>query len=132
MIKKTAQQWGIAVESRAKDYLSCRGLLILEERFRTRRGEIDLIVLDVRCSRHVLVFVEVKGRNRASWGRGLEAVGPQKAYRLRAAASAYMAGYRGSAQGARFDLLTYEEDASIPMSGGAENTGVWRWYEDFL
>ncbi len=46
---------GEEFEALSASYLTERGLRIIARRFRSRRGEIDLIALDGNC----LVFVEV-------------------------------------------------------------------------
>lgn len=47
----------------AADFLTRRGVKILERNFRCRQGEIDLIGMDGQYS----VFVEVKYRNSTQW-----------------------------------------------------------------
>lgn len=63
-----------------------RGYRILERNFRTRSGEIDLIVQKDRT----LVFVEVKTRGRHMVGQPCEAVGIAKQRRIILAAKAYL------------------------------------------
>lgn len=54
--------------------------------FRTRRGEIDLIMLD----NDTLVFVEVKYRKSTAFGIPQETITPRKRERIIAAALAYL------------------------------------------
>ena len=51
-------------------YLTRQGYRLVERNYRTRRGEIDLIVR----KRDTLVFVEVKLRRSLNFGDPLEAV----------------------------------------------------------
>lgn len=61
-------------ERLAVDYLKRKGYRIIEENYRTRRGEIDII-----CEqRGSIVFVEVKTRKSLSFGRPEEAVDSRK------------------------------------------------------
>lgn len=55
---------GESGEKQAHDYLVDKGYEILEQNFRHRRGEIDLICLH----ENTLVFVEVKKRNNNEFG----------------------------------------------------------------
>ena len=77
---------GLEGEKQAEAYLASRGYRVLERRYRTRHGEIDLIAVKNR----VLFFVEVKYRPKSRLGGGLEAIGPVKQNRLRSAARAYL------------------------------------------
>jgi putative endonuclease len=76
---------GLAGETAAALVLTAKGYRILERRFRTRRGEIDLIARRGR----LIVFVEVKARPTIN--QALEAVTERQRRRLVAAATAWMA-----------------------------------------
>ena len=71
MDKKTLGHSG---ENLAKKYLMSRGYECLHENYRTRYGEIDLIMRDGDYT----VFVEVKTRTNAAFGRPSEAVNARK------------------------------------------------------
>lgn len=77
---------GLQGEKLAEAYLAERGYRILERRYKTRHGEIDLVAVKNR----VLCFVEVKYRPGSRLGGGLEAIGAAKQMRLRSAARAYL------------------------------------------
>ena len=82
-------------------YLKKKKFTILEQQFRTRRGEIDLIA----CSPEgVLCFVEVKTRKDDSFASAREYVTPAKQRRLRAAAQAYLVMRGDSESLCRFDV----------------------------
>lgn len=65
---------GHLYEELAEDFLKKRKCQIIEKNFRTRQGEIDLIIRD----REYLVFVEVKYRKDDSLGMPFEAVDYKK------------------------------------------------------
>ena len=72
---------------------------ILEKRYRTAHGEIDLIARDGEC----LVFIEVKLRSKGKIGEGIQAVNCKKRDHLRFAASCYLEGH--PADQVRFDVV---------------------------
>ena len=69
-------------EQVAAFFLSGRGYRVVAKNQRTPVGELDLICR----KRSQVVIVEVKARCGAEYGTALEAIGPRKARRLRAAA----------------------------------------------
>jgi putative endonuclease len=85
--------------------LEKRGYEILERRFRTRRGEIDIVARDAG----VLVFVEVKARSDSNFGTPLEAVTWRKRQRLSQMAAAYLCHKRLANVACRFDVISINE-----------------------
>ena len=81
--------------------LERRGYAVLERRYRTRLGEIDIVALDGAA----LVFVEVKTRRTARHGSPAEAVTPAKRRRLALMAADYLARRRPHACACRFDVV---------------------------
>ncbi len=77
---------GTCWEEQAAELLRREGCEILERNYRSKRGEIDLIVRDGRY----LVFVEVKYRRDTASGFPEEAVTQQKQWRIIRAAQEYM------------------------------------------
>jgi len=87
------QRLGELGEALASDHLEARGYSVIERNFRTRYGELDLVVADARS----LVFCEVKSRVGRTAGIGpLAAVGPAKRGQVRRMARQWLA-ERGSA-----------------------------------
>ena len=72
--QKNRRKIGAEYEAMAAAYLKKNGLDILEQNFRCRQGEIDLVARDGKY----LVFVEVKFREREGQGDAIEAVGKRK------------------------------------------------------
>ncbi len=92
-------------ESLAARWYEHRGYQVLERNWRTRDGEIDLILRVDRC----VVFCEVKTRASDRFGSGVEAVPAGKQRRIRRLAAAWLAERRGSARSAvdvRFDVVS--------------------------
>ena len=95
---------GLLGEKQAAAYLKKQGMRILEKRFRTPHGEIDLIAMD----RDTLVFVEVKARARGGEGEGLLAVNAKKRGHLRYAAQFYLKSHPW--EQVRFDVVEISAD----------------------
>jgi putative endonuclease len=68
------QQVGIEGESLACEELESLGYLIIERRYRSRFGEIDIVASDAGT----VVFVEVKTKTNDNFGDPVEEVTPQK------------------------------------------------------
>jgi len=81
--------------------LTRRGYKLVERNYRTRQGEIDLIVR----KRDTLVFVEVKLRRTTGFGAPLEAVTPRKQTTLRSLAEHYLAEREPDFDTFRFDVI---------------------------
>ena len=89
--------WG---EAQAAEYLRKKKYEIVAAGYRSRFGEIDLIVKD----RRFLVFVEVKLRKSASFARASEYVDRNKQDRIRITASIYLSQNPTRLQ-PRFDVI---------------------------
>lgn len=91
-------QWG--EERVVLDYES-RGFRVVERNWRTRYGEIDIIVENDEC----LVFIEVKTRKSKKFGDGFEAVDELKQEKLTTTAELYLVSYPSSLS-VRFDVVS--------------------------
>ena len=78
-----------------------RGYVILDRRYRTRVGELDIIARD-NCT---LVFVEVKTRSSARYSHPFEAVTPTKQWKLVAMAQDYLGKTGQWGEACRFDVV---------------------------
>jgi len=93
---------GRQAEQQALRYLEARGLRLLECNFRSRHGEIDLIMREADC----LVFVEVRYRRSHAYGGAAASVDRNKQSRLVSTALYYLRCHPGSAQQpTRFDVV---------------------------
>ncbi|MEZ5162941.1 MAG: YraN family protein [Fimbriimonadaceae bacterium] len=95
---------GKEAEDRAANYLLGLGYTLVTRRFKSSRGEIDLIALDG----DTLVFVEVKYRTRGH-ERAAEAVGWTKQQRFHQAVKEYLAKADHPPMPSRYDLITVDE-----------------------
>ena len=89
--------WG---ESLAASYLQRKKYKVLASGYRTRFGEIDLIVADKRF----LIFVEVKLRKSNCFADAKEFVDYHKQNRIRTSAEIYLSQYPTELQ-PRFDVI---------------------------
>ncbi|HEX6710206.1 MAG TPA: YraN family protein [Rubrobacter sp.] len=96
--EKSSGAWG---EDLALRYLTRRGYTLVERNYRTRYGEIDLIVR----KEDTLVFVEVKLRRGTGFGDPLEAVTPHKQTTLRTLAEQYLSDRDPYFDTLRFDVV---------------------------
>ena len=80
------RQTGFAQEANAAQYLSQRGLLLIESNFSCRLGEIDLIMKDG----DTLVFVEVRYRTRADFMDPVTSIDHRKQKKLLRSAATYL------------------------------------------
>src|SRR5690606_38709206 len=90
------QRRGLHFEQLALRYLQRQGLTLVAQNYRCRGGELDLVMRQ----RDMLVFVEVRYRQRLDYGSALATVVHSKQRRLILAAQHY--------------LLQHPEYASLP------------------
>lgn len=89
--------WG---EALAADYLRKKRYRLVAANYRSRFGEIDLIVEN----KHFLVFVEVKLRKSGTFAKAFEYVDRRKQDHLRTTASVYLSEHPTKLQ-PRFDVI---------------------------
>lgn len=95
------QRLGREGEDLACAELEKLGYIVIERRYRTRFGEIDIVADDAGT----VVFVEVKTKTDCSFGDPAEAVTSQKQRRLASMAEDYAAGHRLDRIPCRFDVV---------------------------
>ena len=88
-------------ENLAAAHLERKGYAIIERKFKTRIGEIDLIARQ----NHVIVFIEVKTRQSSEFGRPGEAVGYRKQQKIIRTASWYIRQKHLEDVSCRFDVI---------------------------
>ena len=99
---------GHRAESLAFEYLRGRGLEPIARNFRTRGGEIDLIMLDGDC----LAFIEVRSRRSSQFTRPSNTVDARKQRKLIGTAAMFVARHDCFADFTmRFDVISIEGTA---------------------
>jgi putative endonuclease len=100
------QALGKRGEDLACTELEKRGYVIVDRRFRTRCGELDIVARDGG----VLVFIEVKARSGSTFGTPFESVTWKKRQRLCQMAASYLCLKRLSIVACRFDVVSILEE----------------------
>jgi putative endonuclease len=100
------QELGKRGEDLACAELEKRGYVVLDRRFRTRRGELDIIARDGS----VLVFIEVRARSGRRYGTPFESVTWQKRQRLSQMAASYLSIKHVAHVACRFDVVSVIEE----------------------
>ena len=90
--------------------LQQRGYAILERRYRSRVGEIDIVARQGE----VTVFVEVKARGGGEFGGGAAAVTPAKQRTITRVALDYIARRRLFDRPCRFDVVVIDTSSGTP------------------
>lgn len=101
MNAKTTRQIGDEGEELAVSYLESKGYTILERNYYFERAEVDIVAYDKTC----IVFVEVKKRATADYGKPEEFITESKIENLYKAAEAWIYERKMDTAPARFDVI---------------------------
>jgi putative endonuclease len=114
---------GAWAEHLACNFLIEKGLRVRERNYRTRYGEIDLIMQYLDC----LIFVEVKYRKNQTFGTAEESITTTKCRRMITAAQAFLVckGYSSDTR-MRFDALLVEPNQ------GTQTGCTINWIQNIL
>lgn len=97
------QHAGTLAEQWARRHLEQHGMRLVDQNYRCKLGELDLIMLQ----RSTLVFVEVRKRVSARYGGAIESITPHKQQRLLRAAEYYLLVHpQWRHHPCRFDVIT--------------------------
>lgn len=110
-------------EDLACEELCRRGYAILDRRFRTRCGELDIVARDG----NVIVFVEVKARSGCNFGDPFASVTWKKRQRLSQMAASYLFLKRLHGAPCRFDVVavtTNSTDVRVEVLQHAFDVGT--------
>lgn len=119
---KTTYETGLRGENAAEEWLSReKGMVCLERRYRTRAGEIDLIMRDGDA----IVFVEVKTRRTAEPGLGLAAVDGRKQRRIANGARLYLMARGWLNREVRFDLVEINRESILHIPNAFQPGGMF-------
>lgn len=105
-MKHCTTESGRLAEDRALSYLQTKGLILIKRNFRSRRGEIDLIMRDA----DTLVFIEVRQRRSAQFGGAAASITPVKRARLWQCAQFFLQRYP-QVPACRFDAVCIDGEA---------------------
>jgi len=97
------------------------GMRLLESRYKTKAGEIDLIMLD----KDTVVFVEVKTRMTSLPGTGIAAVNQQKQRRIARAATLYLMRMEWLGKAVRFDVMEVHPDDMLYIPNAFQPGGMF-------
>ncbi|MFM2397560.1 MAG: hypothetical protein RLZZ144_810 [Pseudomonadota bacterium] len=99
---------GAQAEQLAADYLQRHGLRLIAKNYRSRFGEIDLILADGS----VLVFVEVRLRRNANFGGAAASIDARKQAKLVTTAQQYLSTLP-TVPPCRFDAILLDGNGQI-------------------
>ena len=106
-----SQQFGETGENLAVWYLKQNGYKIIEQNYRNRMGEIDIIAREKKT----IVFVEVKSRRSIRYGSPKWAVTPKKQRKLSMVALYYLKTTNQTDAKARFDVVAITSNRDEPQ-----------------
>ena len=101
----TTIERGDHYEKIAGDYLRLQGLSLITSNYRSRYGEIDLIMHD----ENVLVFVEVRYRRSNKFGGAAMSITPAKQRKIALTAMTFLQKNNKTDHHCRFDVVAISE-----------------------
>ena len=114
------RQIGAEYEVRAKEYLAAQGVQIIEQNYRCRTGEIDLI----GYHQGYLVFIEVKYRSSEQNGNPAEAVNCHKIRQISKVSDYYLYKHgMGESTAVRYDVVAICNNEIIWYENAFEHVG---------
>ncbi|MEO0443110.1 MAG: YraN family protein [Pseudomonadota bacterium] len=122
----TTKQSGDHAEAIAKQFLERQKLQVVEQNYRCRQGEIDLVMKHKHC----LVFVEVRCRKNSRFGSAIETIDTRKQRKLIRAALHFLSKNKGFANySCRFDVIGIEYDQAQQSRLAQDNCHI-EWIQD--
>lgn len=114
----TTQAKGDWAEKVALEYLQKQGLTLIRQNYRTRRGEIDLIMQD----NDITAFIEVRYRSASNYANAVESIDHRKCERIIKTCQHYLLSCRRPANvSCRFDIITVTGERERPQIGWIKN-----------
>src|SRR4051812_8863182 len=86
---KSTTAVGRKAEEAVASHLRAHGYKVLEQNWRTRWCEIDIVATKAGT----VYFIEVKFRSRSDWGSGIDYITPKKLKQMHFAAEFWLAGH---------------------------------------
>ncbi len=110
---RTRRQLGTHYEKTALKFLRQRGLQLVQQNYRSRFGEIDLVMRENCC----IVFVEVRFRSRNRFANARLTVDHRKQSRLVNTAAVFLSQHPQHADDTvRFDVLAFDRADDAPTT----------------
>ena len=101
-----AKKYGQYAEQFACSYLQEQSLSLIEKNYRSKYGEIDLIMQDV----HHIVFIEVRARKKDHYGSALESITKTKRQKIIKTALCFLQEKNWiNKMNCRFDVVVFDE-----------------------
>ncbi|WP_320047125.1 YraN family protein [uncultured Ilyobacter sp.] len=100
---------GDIYEAKALEFLKKQGYTLLDKNFRSKYGEIDIIVEKNKLT----IFVEVKYRKSNRFGSGIDSVDARKQRRIYLTAMKYIQEKNLKDAEFRFDLISFNREELI-------------------
>lgn len=120
--KQNTLELGKSAENQALHFLESQGLILIENNFRCKCGEIDIVMRDV----DMIVFIEVRYRRDIRYGSGAETVGRKKQRKIIASASYYLQRNKKFAkQPCRFDVISMSAAMSSKNAVNGSDNIEW-------
>jgi len=116
-MQNKSQKFGERGENLAVWYLKQNGYKIIEQNYRSRIGEIDIIAKDGKT----IVFVEVKSRRSIRYGSPKWAITPKKQRKISMVALYYLKTTQQTDTKARFDVVAITSNQDEPQIEIVEN-----------
>lgn len=116
-MQNKSQKFGERGENLAVWYLKQNGYKIIEQNYRSRMGEIDIIAKDGKT----IVFVEVKSRRSIRYGSPKWAITPKKQRKISMVALYYLKTTQQIDTKARFDVVAITSNQDEPQIEIVEN-----------
>jgi putative endonuclease len=107
---QAVHRYGTIAENKALEYLSTQGLVRLRNNFRSRYGEIDLIMQDDET----IVFIEVRYRSNARFVDPLETIDGIKIRKIILTSQKFLQEFSDRDKLYRFDVVTLMGDLESP------------------
>lgn len=115
---KATAATGLAAEDLACRHLEQRGLTTVARNYRTRYGELDLVMREGET----LVFVEVRYRHGDEYGDGVDSIDRRKQGKLTRTANAYLQShYPNRPPPCRIDVISVSANLDDPSIEWLQN-----------
>jgi putative endonuclease len=115
--KSTGNLNGIIAEKIALTFLTNKGLSELKTNYRSKYGEIDLIMNDI----DTVVFIEVRYRSNTKFIDPIETIDKNKVQRIITTSQIYLQEFPEHDKLYRFDIITLTGNINLPQINWVKN-----------